>query len=114
MSFFDSEVVRSEMVEITELQEEIYKKVFDFPNMDREEKLDHVNTLEKLLNKQQVLYTRLSLSDDPEAKRVKEKIIESAMSMGLPEKTDMSIIFNNISSLVKTMRERIDKTGSDL
>ena len=29
MSFFDSEVVRAEMTEISELQEEVYKSVFD-------------------------------------------------------------------------------------
>ena len=33
MSFFDSEVVRAEMSEINELQEEIYGNVFKFPTM---------------------------------------------------------------------------------
>ena len=78
MSFFDSEVVRSEMTEITELQEDIYKKVFQFPTMTKEEKVEHVEMLEKLLEKQRVLYTRLSLSDDPEAKQMKENIVNSA------------------------------------
>ena len=30
MSFFDSEVVRAEMAEIAELQEEVYPNVFNF------------------------------------------------------------------------------------
>ena len=30
MSFFDSDVVRAEMAEISELQEDIYKNVFKF------------------------------------------------------------------------------------
>ena len=68
MSFFDSEFVRSEMVEISELQEDIYGNVFKFPSMSKEDKIKHVELLEKLLSKQQTLYTRLSLSDDPEAK----------------------------------------------
>ena len=38
MSFFDSEVVRAEMTEISELQEEVYKSVFDFSRMNKEEK----------------------------------------------------------------------------
>ena len=33
MSFFDSEVVRAEMAEIAELQDEVYSKVFKFPAM---------------------------------------------------------------------------------
>ena len=36
--------------------------------MNTEEKLFHVAMIEKLLEKQKVLYARLSLSDDPEAK----------------------------------------------
>ena len=114
MSFFNSEVVRAEMVEISELQEEVYKNVFNFFRMNKEEKIMHVNLLQKLLEKQQILYTRLCLSDDPEAKRMKEKISESATAMGLAPDVDMKIIFNNMSKLVESMKEQIDKTGSDL
>jgi hypothetical protein len=114
MSFFSSEVVRAEMTEITDLQEEIYKNVFDFPRMGKEDKIHHVNLLQRLLDKQQVLYTRLSLSDDPEAKEMKKKITDSATSMGLPSGTDMGVIFRNMSKLVDAMRQQIDKTGSDL
>ena len=52
MSFFKSEVVRSEMAEISELQEEVYANVFKFPTMTKDEKLSHVKMLEKLLNDQ--------------------------------------------------------------
>ena len=73
MSFFNSEFVKKEMEEITELQEKIYDSVFKFPTMNNKEKLEHIEILERLLNKQQILYTRLSLSDDPDAKEMKEK-----------------------------------------
>ena len=114
MSFFDSEVVRAEMTEISELQEEVYKSVFDFPRMNKEEKIHHVGMLERLLNKQKILYTRMSLSDDPEAKEMKKRMSDSAAMMGLPPDVDMNIIFKNMSSLLKTMRKQIDSTGSDL
>ena len=114
MSFFDSEVVRAEMAEISELQEDVYKNVFKFPSMNKEKKVQHVEMLEKLLEKQKVLYTRLSLSDDPEAKLMKDKIIESATMMGLPSGTDLSVIFNNMSKMLDVMKQQIDKTGSDL
>jgi hypothetical protein len=109
VTFFDSEVVRAEIAEISELQEEIYENVFQFPRMSNQEKIEHVNLLQRLLNKQQILYTRLSLSDDPEAKKMKEKIMESASMMGLPENTDMNVIFNNMSKLIDMMRTQIDK-----
>jgi hypothetical protein len=114
MSFFDSELVRAEMAEISELQEDVYRNVFDFPRMTKEEKMFHVSLLEKLLNKQQILYTRLKLSDDPEAIKMKERIKESAQMMGLPPHVDMSVIFNNMTQLLETMKEHIDKTGTDL
>ena len=37
MSFFDSEVVRAEMTEISELQDDVYRNVFNFPKMSSEE-----------------------------------------------------------------------------
>ena len=109
MSFFDSEVVRAEMTEIQELQEEVYTKVFEFPSMSQEDKIDHVQMLERLLEKQRVLYTRLSLSDDPEAKMMKENIAKSARMMGMPENIDMSVVFANMEKMLKTMRQQVDK-----
>jgi hypothetical protein len=114
MSFFDSEFVRSEMTEISELQEEIYGSVFKFPSMTREDKIHNVNLLEKLLSKQQVLYTRMSLSDDPEAKEMKQRISDSAKMMGLPPGVDMNVIFTNMTKMLGAMKNQIDKTGSDL
>lgn len=108
MSFFESEVVRAEMVEISELQEEVYTKVFNFYKMDKNEKLEHIDLLQKLINKQKILYTRLSLSDDPEAQEMKKRISTSSVLMGLPENTDMNVIFNNMYSLIDKMREQID------
>jgi hypothetical protein len=114
MSFFNSEVVRAEMTEIAELQERVYSNVFKFPAMSKEEKLQHVELLERLLDKQKVLYTRVSLSDDPEAIEMKERITQSAIMMGMPPGTDMNIILNNMSQMLEVMKQQIDKTGSDL
>jgi len=114
MSFFSSEVVRAEMTEISELQELIYSNVFKFPSMSKEEKIEHVEILERLLDKQKVLYTRMSLSDDPEAQEMKERITRSAIMMGMPPGTDMNIILNNMSQVLEVMKTQIDKTGSDL
>ena len=114
MSFFDSDVVRAEMTEISELQEDVYRNVFKFPSMNKEEKKFHVGMLERLLDKQRILYTRLSLSDDPEAKMMKDRIVESATMMGLPPNSDMNTVFNNMSQMLEVMKDQIDKTGSGL
>ena len=45
MSFFQSEMVRAEMAEISELQEEVYSNVFTFPQMDTEDQMYHIDLL---------------------------------------------------------------------
>ena len=107
--FFQSEVVRAELAEIAELQEEVYNNVFKFPTMTSEDKKYHVDILEKLIDKQKVLYTRLSLSDDPEAQQMKKLITESASMFGLPDNVDMNILFNNMSEAVGIMKQQIDR-----
>ena len=108
MSFFDSEVVRAEMAEISELQEEVYTNVFKFPTMSKEDQRYHIEVLERLLDKQKVMYTRLSLSDDPEAKMMKDSIIQSAKSMGLPSNVDVNLMFDQMGKMVEMMRKQLD------
>ena len=114
MSFFDSEVVRAEMVEIQELQEEVYKNVFSFPSMDNDEKLIHIDLLEKLIDKQKILYTRLSLSDDPDAKIMKQNIVDSAQMMGLSSEVDMNVVFSNMEKMLDVMKQSIDADDSNV
>ena len=109
MTFFQSDVVRAEMAEISELQEEVYTNVFKFPTMSKEDQRYHIEVLERLLDKQKVMYTRLSLSDDPEAQEMKKRIVESASMMGLPSDIDMTSLFNNMSQAVEMMKQHIDK-----
>ena len=108
MSFFDSEVVRAEMAEIQELQEEVYTNVFKFPTMSKDDQLYHVEILERLCEKQRVMYTRLSLSDDPEAKEMKKNIIAGASQMGLPTNVDMNVLFSQMGQMVEMMRSQLD------
>ena len=112
MSFFDSEVVRAEMTEIQELQEEVYDNVFKFPRMSKEDQRYHVSILERLLDKQRVLYTRLSLSDDPAAQKMKKEVEEGARKMGLPSNVDLNILFANMNNMVEMMKNEIDKKST--
>jgi hypothetical protein len=111
MSFFNSDIVRAEMTEISILQEDIYRNMFCFPTMKNSEKKTHIEMLEKLLNKQRILYTRMSLSDDPEAVEMKEKILQSTIKMGMTADMDINIIFNNMANLIETMKTELDEEG---
>jgi len=114
MKFFQSPVVRAEMAEISELQEEVYSNIFKFPSMKKEDQLYHVELLTRLIEKQQILYARLSLSDDPDALKMKENIIESASMMGIPNSVDMSKVFDQMSTMVETLKNQIDKNQFSL
>ena len=107
--FFQSEVVRAELAEIQELQEEDYTNFFKFPSMSKEDQLYHIEILQDLIEKQKIVYTRLSLSDDPEAKKMKEQINQGARDMGLPTNVDMNIVFNNMMKMVEMMKNSVDR-----
>ena len=77
MSFFDSDIIQEELKEINRLQESIYSSVLSFGMMSKEDKIEHVDMLSDLLEKQRVMYTRLSLSDDPKAVEMKENLTSS-------------------------------------
>ena len=111
MSFFDSDVVRKEMTDIQDLQEEIYGSVFNFPQMPNEEKEEHIELLLELLEKQRILYARMSLSDDPAAKKMKENIQQSAVIMGMPKDVDMSQVFSNMEKMIGIMKQQVDNSS---
>ena len=109
MTFFQSDVVRAELAQIQELQEEVYGALFKFPSMSKEDKQYHIDCLERLIEKQKVLYTRLSLSDDPTAKLMKENIMKGAADMGLPNNVDMNLVFNDIYKMVDVIKKAVDE-----
>jgi len=111
--FFESEVVKEEMQEISELQEKVYAKVFEFPKLDREGKLDHILDLEILMEKQKILYTRLSLSKDPDAQEMKIRIENSASLMGLSKDIDMNLLFTNMSKLIQNLKAQLQEEKLD-
>jgi len=108
MSFFDSDIVRAEMTEVQELQEEVYSNVMKFYYMNDADKKHHIELLEKLIDKQKIMYARLSLSDDPDAIEMKEQILSSAVMMGLPKDIDMTIFFNQMSDMINMMKQQLD------
>ena len=81
--------------------------------MNDEDKCYHINLLDKLIDKQKILYARLSLSDDPEAKRMKQEIARSATLMGLPSNVDMSVLFNQMAQMVNLMKKQLDTNQVD-
>ena len=106
--FFESEIVREEMEDIHELQQEIYGQLMNINDLPYEKKKEHIEQLTELLDKQKVMYTRLALSDDPQAIEMKEKLRQSVTMLGFPEGTDISVLFDGMKNTIENLKDGID------
>ena len=104
MSFFDSKMVREDMESISKIQAQIIKEIPSFFSMTSDEKLAHIDLLDELLEKQQIVYTRLTLSDDPEAIQMKQQMKESAILMGFGDNPDVHQVFKSMRSTIDGLR----------
>jgi len=107
--FFDSDLIQEELKEINELQEFLYGSILSFGSLSREDKIEHIEKLTLLLEKQRIMYTRLSLSDDPQAVKMKENLRKSVAIMGFPPDTDMSLLFNSMNKTIESLKKFLDK-----
>ena len=103
-NFFDSEIVKEELEEINELQQEVYGDAFKLMRMSSAERVEHVENLETLLEKQKIMYTRMSLSDDPTAVEMKKNLEKSVQLMGFPQGTDMAQIFDAMAKTIDKLK----------
>jgi len=107
--FFESEIVQDELNEINKMQEEVYGNMMSFNDLDLDEKIEHIEYLSELLDKQKVMYTRLALSDDPQAVEMKEKLRQSVTMLGFPEGTDMSVLFDSMRQTIESLKQNVDR-----
>jgi len=107
VTFFDSDIVQNELKEIGFLQERIASTMLSFEQMSKEEKLEHIEMLEELLDKQRVLYARLSLSDDPKASEMKGRLDQSLQLLGLPFDMSVGDVFQNMSNLIQFSKSQL-------
>lgn len=108
--FFDSDIIQEELKEINKLQEDIYGSILTFGMMTNEDKLEHIEKLSNLLDKQRIMYTRLSLSDDPAAVEMKENLRKSVALMGFPPETDMQVLFTSMTKTIESLKKFINST----
>ena len=82
---------------------------FEAWQLPLEEQIDHLETLDDLLEKQQILYTRMKLSDDPRAMEMADNVRKSAIVMGFPKDVDCNLLFSNMRETLNRVRKGIDK-----
>ena len=90
------------------MQEKIYESFITFGRISRDQKLEHVEILTTLLEKQQVMYTKLSLSDDPKAIDMKDNLRKSVYMMGFIPESEMFTLFSSMHATIRSLKDYID------
>ena len=106
--FFESEVVQEELQDITDLQQELYGAMLEFGSLSDEDKKEHIELLIELLEKQRIMYTRLSLSDDPTAKELLENLKKSVQLLGFPPNTTVQTLFDTMKETIDNLKKQVD------
>ena len=82
MKFFQSEVVQKELTQMQDLYMEINKMGL---MLNVSQKREQLVKMLRLIELQQTMYMRVTLSEDPEAKQLVEQVKNAASMLGMPK-----------------------------
>jgi hypothetical protein len=107
--FFDSDIVRNEAKEMEFLQMKAMELTLASPmKSSKEDQLEYINVVRSLVEKQQVFYMRLKLSEDPRAVEMCEQIEEGAKMLYGWWETE------NVQTLMRNMLDKLDQFEKEI
>tara|TARA_B100000287_G_C20276433_1_gene640143 strand:- start:103 stop:441 length:339 start_codon:yes stop_codon:yes gene_type:complete len=106
--FFDSDVVQDSLEEIQELQNSIQDSMMKYNFLNFWQQKEKLEELEELLEKQQLMYVRMKLSDDPNAKDIVKKMQMSLKDMGMPKSMTVEQMFQQMKLTISNVRRALD------
>lgn len=107
--FFDSDIVRNEAKEMEFLQMKAMELTLAAPMRgSKEDQLEYIQVVRSLVEKQQIFYTRLKLSDDPRAVEMCEQIEEGAKMLYGWWETE------NVLTLMRNMLDKLDEFEKEI
>tara|TARA_B100000609_G_scaffold168812_1_gene142681 strand:- start:163 stop:483 length:321 start_codon:yes stop_codon:yes gene_type:complete len=106
MSFFQSQVVQQELEQMQSIYMDINRMGLML-NVDQ--KRVQLDKMMRLIELQQTMYMRVTLSEDPEAKKLVEQVRNAAQMLGMPPK-DIGPQFyeklkDNVRKMIKELPE---------
>ena len=110
--FFQSELVRGDIQEMTSLQEFCFRCAMNLSLLDKDRKMEYFEALEKLIEKQKIFHARICLSDDPEAQSVAESIKKAVVLLGGDENLNPNDMFDELLGKVRQFKDVL-KTGTE-
>lgn len=107
-NFFDSKIVKETLEELAEMQSDLVQQVLYVPYMTKEQKVDHLQLMKNFLEKQKLLFFRMSLSSDSEARDVCEQIINNARMFGIVQETNPDEFFKYLEGVLEGLEKILD------
>lgn len=112
MSFFDSELVRKELEDIKKVHQSLVEYAVNYEYLDVEARLILLDEIANLIEKQKIFYTRLCLSDDDAAKKLKREI-EGNMKIFNPSFDGLDVM-STLNALVIRLQNLKLKEGKKI
>jgi len=110
MSFFEEEIIRNELIEMQKLYEEIREVAINPHEQSKEDRLECLDKLGRLVELQEFLYFRAKYSSDEEAKEFAEMLKMSAVFLGVPQNVDVSEIFVHMRQDIERAKSKLDES----
>ena len=106
MKFFKSEIVQQELEKMQELYLEINRMGLLLSVEDKKEQL---MKMMELINIQQTMYMRVTLSEDPDAKRLVQQVRDAASMLGMPPHESGPQFYDTLKANVQKMIDQLPK-----
>ncbi len=104
--FFSSEVVQDELQRMQDLYMEINKMGL---LLNSDEKREQLDKMLKLIDLQQTMYMRVTLSDDPDAKQLVKQVRQAASMLGMPPAKIGPQFYDELKKNVQGMIDQLPK-----
>ena len=106
MKFFQSEVVQKELTQMQDLYMDINRMGLIL-NVDQ--KREQLDKMMRLIELQQTMYMRVTLSEDPEAKKLVEQVKNAASMLGMPAEEIGPQFYDKLKDNVRKMIKELPK-----
>ena len=104
MKFFQSEVVQKELTQMQDLYMDINKMGLIL-NVDQ--KREQLDKMMRLIELQQTMYMRVTLSEDTEAKKLVDQVKNAAAMLGMPKEEIGPQFYEKLKENVRKMMKEL-------
>ena len=104
MKFFQSEVVQKELTQMQDLYMEINKMGL---MLNVSQKREQLVKMLRLIELQQTMYMRVTLSEDPEAKKLVDQVKNAAAMLGMPKEEIGPQFYDKLKDNVNKMIDQL-------